>query len=167
MTKEFKPQESASKPEPMTSNQAAHQTRQMFDLVFNSYLSGRAAMAAELDPSRSRAITIDAECKYPENLSIQDFRYMWLRNGVAQRVVSVFSEECGSRDPEVYQKEGATETDWDIKLDEINDEFQLWSMLEELDVMSGIGCFGIMLLGLNDGNCLLYTSDAADDAPRV
>jgi hypothetical protein len=138
-------------PPPPTVNQVAHENKALMTLVFNSYLSGRAALAKELDPSRSRAITIDAECKYPETLNINDFRYMWLRNGVAQRVVSSYSEECWTTDPEVYEKEGPDETPWDEALDELDDEFQLWSTLEELDVYSGIGCFGIMLIGIDDG----------------
>jgi uncharacterized protein len=123
---------------------------QIFQLMFNSYLSGRAAMAAALDPSRSRAITIDSECKYPEVLTINDFKYMWERNGVAQKVVSIYPEECWTNDPEVYENEKPKQTDWDISLDDIVSEHQLWATLEELDVLSGIGCFGVMVIGLDD-----------------
>lgn len=139
---------------------------QVFQLMFNSYLSGRAAMAQSLDPSRSRALTIDAECKYPENLTIQDFKYMWERNGVAQKVVSIYPEECWTNDPEVYEDEKPKQTPWDLELHDIVSDHQLWATLEELDVMSGIGCFGVMVIGLDDGKGLNEPVEGIENESR-
>lgn len=126
----------------------------LWGLVLNSMMSSRALLAAQMDPSRSRQLTTDAECKYPEKLILGDYQRMWNRFGVARRVVSLEAEECWSDDPDVYESNDPGETPWEEALQDLLDRFQLWSVLEEADILSGIGCYSIILFGLNDGKDL-------------
>lgn len=98
---------------------------------------------------------LDRECGYPPAISIPAFRLMWDRFGPAARVTGVYPDECWSVYPEIYENEQAKLSKWEkawLRLTEY--PTNIWSYLHRVDHMSGIGHYGILLLGFDDGNDL-------------
>jgi len=97
---------------------------------------------------------IDVECGYPKEIKMEQYSYMYDREGVASRVVGVMPEDSWSVDPLVYEDEEADETDFEEGWGKLQESKNLYHYLHRIDVLSGIGKFGVLLLGLNDGGKL-------------
>ena len=106
------------------------------------------------------------DCGYPRELSCEDYRDMYDRFGPAQRVVNILPDESWQSIPEVCENEdpedvtefeqawkdtckGLRGKSW-FKGGE-NQSNPMWEHLRRADRLSGIGSFGVVLLGLDDG----------------
>jgi len=125
-------------------------TTQFANLIRNAYTSRQAWLRKLLDPRRD----LDLECGYPAALTTADYYQLWLRGDIAARVVSVIPEETWSDDPDVYETEDAEETEFEKAWTELNKRLSVFSYLLRADVLSGIGRFGVVLIGLDDGAAL-------------
>jgi len=117
------------------------------------------------DPRRS----INDECGYPatESLSPRDYQQLYERNEIAARVVEILPKESWQVVPEVYEAERGQvttpfEQDWDALgrgLRSVGGQSwyaeekgsPVWEHLIRADILSGIGQYGAVLLGLDDG----------------
>lgn len=120
---------------------------ELYGLVENAMIRRSNLLQTILDPTKD----IDTECGYPQTISAEHYRYMYDREGIAARVVSVYPEECWAVDPNVYDVEDPEESDFKKALKEFDRKFNLWSVLQQADEVSGIGQFGVLLIGLGDG----------------
>ena len=95
---------------------------------------------------------LDKECKYPvETLDL--YHRLYAREGLATRVVDVYPDECWAVYPEVYESETPTEKTrferaWSDLL--TTRDLNPWHHLHRADRLSGIGRYGVVLLGLSD-----------------
>lgn len=104
-----------------------------------------------------------------DHINPQWYRTLYDTFSVANRICRLLPAETWQAPPSVYEDEDADsvtefEEAWDNlpkglasggqtwHLDENGSS--IWSYLEDLDVLSGIGSFGVMLLGLDDGKNL-------------
>lgn len=113
--------------------------------VFNYMMSG------------SIPVDVDKECGYPIVITAGDYRRIYDREGPGARAISIFSEACWDSDPEVIESEDSEdESDFEKAVTAYADDpnISLFSFLERLDIESGIGRFGAMLLGIDDGKAL-------------
>ncbi len=109
-------------------------------------LSTRTQLIRQLmDPRRD----MDSECGYITDPQPDDFHNMYEREGVARRVVGIWPEECWQVEPEVWETEEPEDTAFEKAWKKLANNFHLYSEMSEADVMSGIGRFGIILLGLS------------------
>jgi hypothetical protein len=97
---------------------------------------------------------VDTACKYLLNITIQDYRTMFDRLGLARRAVEIWPDECWQMSPNVYEHKDPKLTDFEKAWNDLQTEFAMCSLLHRADVLSGIGAFGIVLLGINDGKQL-------------
>ena len=133
-----------------------------FENLVGNVMSARSELFRRLfDPRRD----IDDECGYPrDGLSAQDYYALFDRDPIANRVVEVYPKESWQVQPEVYEDESpksATEFEevWDGLGRHLNqgsyyqDEAggPIWEMLLRADILSGIGQYGAVFLGLDDG----------------
>ena len=101
---------------------------------------------------QSNGKDINAECEYPTVITPAMYQEMYDREGVAARVVDVWPDETWAMLPEVYETEDAkTETAFEKAWEELEEAFHLYSVLTRADRLSGIGRFGIILFGIDDG----------------
>jgi hypothetical protein len=119
-------------------------------LTTNLLMERQLWLRRQLDPRRN----IDQECGHPELLQVADFKQAFLRGDVAKRVVTLLPEESWSDTPDIYETEDEEETEFEKAWMELEDQLQVLSMLERVDTLSGIGRFGILLLGIGDGATL-------------
>jgi hypothetical protein len=142
------------------------------ELVRNAVLSRTELIKHWMDPRRS----VDDECGYPatEELTIENYKHLYNREPIATKTVNVLPRECWRSTPEVVEvanseEETEFETAWKdlgkgLNLEtETKDEEQaswfedeeegsspIWEYLERADRLSGIGHYGVILLGLDD-----------------
>lgn len=115
-----------------------------------------------LDPRRD----IRDECGYPKDrVSAHDYATQFDEDPIANRVVSVWPSETWLSDPTVYEMEANRiqtefEYDWAHVGDNLYEDRNfyaseqgsiVWPMCRAADVQSGIGHYGMLLLGLDDG----------------
>jgi len=97
---------------------------------------------------------INYECGYPETLTIFDYQAMFDREGVGARVVMLFPEECWNVTPEIVETEDTQESKFEKAWKDLEQKHQIWHYLQRLDILCGIGQYGVLLLGINDGKDL-------------
>lgn len=120
----------------------------MRDAVINASLSRATLMNKLLDPRRD----IDLECGYPPGeISTEQFKKMYDREGIATRVVKLMPMETWAMVPKLVENEDKEDTEFEKAWTDLDKKHHLWSMLARIDRLSGIGRYGILLLGLNDG----------------
>lgn len=122
----------------------------VFDLLTNESLMRSTLLNKLIDDRRD----IDNECGYPKSLTSDQYKIMYDREGVATRVVSIYPEESWVVDPEIVESEGSKDTVFEGAWKDLQDDKNIYSYLYKIDEISGIGQFGIILLGINDGKDL-------------
>lgn len=114
-----------------------------------------------LDPRRS----IEDECGLPAQISLDNYRDMYQRDAVATRVVEFWPKECWAITPEIFEDEDPEvstpfEEAWEDVGKQLRGEHSwlksedgnpVWELLARADELSGIGSFGVILLGFDDG----------------
>ncbi len=135
-------------------------------LVNATVMSRQAFYQKMLDPRRS----IDDECGYPSSLNggpygVEIYEELYARESVANRVVQVYPKETWQVQPSVYEVEDpAVTTRFEKAWNELGTRLcsgpswykgmegsPVWEYLLRADILSGIGHFGILLLGIDDG----------------
>jgi hypothetical protein len=122
-----------------------------FNRMVANLVVSRANLLRQLtDPRRDYA----AEFGHPEEASVELYGRLFESDAYANRVVSVYPDECWSSPPEVYDSEDAGETPWEKAVAGLEFRVGLMSAMHDADVKSGIGGFGVTFLGLDDGKDL-------------
>lgn len=117
------------------------------ELVENAVLMRREFLQKLVDPNRD----IDKECGYPPSLEDADYKGFTDRHGIASRVVSVFPEESWKRRPDIYESEDGKKTAFEIALEKLETDHSLNHYMERIDILSGRGHYGVLLIGIDDG----------------
>lgn len=138
------------------------------NLVQNEFLSRGAFIQRWMDPRRD----LNKECGYPETYEITSEKWQdyYERHPIAARVVELFPSECWQITPDVYESDDPNETtpfeqglkELAVSLRGSNSFYRpeeevvhpLWEFCKRADILSGIGQFGVMLLGFDDGKSL-------------
>lgn len=139
--------------------------REFLGMVQNEFLTRGAFIQRWMDPRRDYF----RECGYPETYEITADKWQeyYERHPIACRVVELFPTECWQVTPDVYEDDDPGVTtpfeqglkDLAIALRGQNSYYKpeeevvhpLWEYCRRLDILSGIGQFGVMLLGFDDG----------------
>jgi hypothetical protein len=130
-----------------------------------TYSSRRMIGQYDLDPR----VSVEDECGFPpidRQVNPLIYRSLWERNCIAMRVVNVYPKESWQVQPQVYETEqGDQPTEFEDAWDCLGKQLviggqgwhsqehgsPIWEYLLRADILSGIGQYGIILLGLDDG----------------
>lgn len=139
-------------------------TNEMLDELVANATMLRAEFMRKFGDARRN---INAECGYPETSAItpQHLQDLHDRDPIAARVNQLMARECWEVTPNVYEDEdGETATEfeqaWDAlgrglrgEKSKFRDEegSAIYEYLKRADELSGIGSFGVVLLGFDDG----------------
>jgi len=164
------------------TNNREFQTRFM-ELVQNEFLTRGSFIQRWMDPRRD----INKECGYPETYEITSEKYQeyYERHSIAARVVELMPTECWQITPEVYEDDDPNNTtpfeqafkDLAVHLRGAHSFFKaeeevvhpIWEACRRLDILSGIGQYGVMLLGFDDGLSLNQPVDGwvEEEIPNI
>jgi len=119
-------------------------------LLQNAITSRRAGLERLLNIEKD----INYECGYPQNIAIEDYKAMYDREGIGNRVVRLLPGESWTMLPTIEENQDTEETDFEKVFKELDKKFHLFHYMKRIDVLSGIGQFGILLMGISDGKQL-------------
>lgn len=133
------------------------------------YVSNLTSIRRLLERTSDPRRDIDAECGFPKDgdLTANYFRGKYDRDAIANRVVQLLPKETWQVQPRIYESEDAEtatpfEEAWDALARNLRgrswykDEAgsPVWEILKRADILSGIGHYGIILIGIDDGKQL-------------
>ncbi len=124
--------------------------------LLGNYLATRALIPygsrdAEIDQGD---LDINKECRYPEDPDVYHYRSLYEREGVAQRINDVYPDECFSLYPDLYQTEASRVTTFERSWETMLDDMDPWGELHRFDRLMGLGRYGVLLYGFDDGRDL-------------
>jgi len=141
--------------------------------VQNQMLARSEFIQKFMDPRRD----YNAECGYPDNVNqfkAEEYEDLYEREPIACRVVQLYPKECWQVIPEVFEDQSSeVETEFEKAWVELcaslsagskyEDEQgnAIWEYLYRTDLLAGIGSWGILLLGFDDGRMLQEPVDGA------
>lgn len=140
--------------------------RRMMGIILNATTQARSKLASMmgLDPTNR---DLNKECGYPSEATPDLYKAWFDREGLATRVVNVYPNECMAEYPDVRETEDENVTTpfelavESMMAEQVSEEGDLaegelnpMHHLHRVDQLSGIGRFGVLLLGLDDGNLL-------------
>jgi uncharacterized protein len=132
------------------------------EVVFNALVSKNRQLLAPrswapgLDPPER---DLDRECGYPTNPDIGYYKLLYDRVGVAGRTVNIWPDECLAGHPDLAENLKKRKTSFERRAEEVIDQTLLWHYVQRADRLSGIGQYGVLLLGLDDGRDLSETAE--------
>lgn len=93
---------------------------------------------------------------FPQTLQFQHYWAFYTREGVATKVVDIPVDSCWQKPPELRELgdegvEKANDTKFETEWKELVKKRKIWHYLTRIDKLSGIGKFGVLLMGFNDG----------------
>ena len=95
---------------------------------------------------------LDTALGYPTEIKLEDYDLLYERGDIASRIVNIYPDECWRATPEVYDSEDADDTPfqhaWRDLLD--NNDLKVLYWLHRLDRLSGVGHYGILVMGFKD-----------------
>lgn len=118
-----------------------------------SSLISRASLYSQISLDGSDR-NLDKDAGYPTEISVEQYRKMYDREGVAQRVVNVYPDECWALDPIIKENEEDDLTPFEEAWKLLVDERNAVHYLHRADRISGIGRYGVILIGIDDGRPL-------------
>ena len=148
-----------------TSNQELNQLRTNVAMLAANVLLSRTMWFRQFAENDCK--DIDTECGYPIDISREVYKRKYLRDDVAARVVNLYPEECWVEDPQIYEQEDEEETEFEKAWDKLQRDHRLFAMFQRVDILSGIGRFGVLLLGLSDGKPLNQPVEGVDETGKV
>lgn len=132
--------------------------------VNNLLMMPRDSFRRMFDPRRD----IEAECghpRYSESIGQDEYTHLWERDAIARRVVRVLPKESWQVQPSVYESgDPEVKTPFEKAWAELGTSLRggdsyhaeeqgspVWEALKRADEVSGIGHYGVIFLGLDDG----------------
>jgi hypothetical protein len=123
-------------------------TEKQAQLVMNDYLIQRSALFASVLDNKHK---INKDCGYPDKLGPNEYAQLYEREGLATRAVNILPEESWKFDPEIIETDDLDkETDFEKSWLALEEQLGMYALMERADKLSGVGRFGVILLGLND-----------------
>lgn len=156
---------SRTTPDALAVNAMVAENRRIELNLAHNVLTMRQEMFRKLfDPRRD----IDDECGYPKEPTVDEYQRLYERDPIARRVVEVWPRECWLVTPLVYEDEdGDAETEFEVAWDRLAKDLRgehsryrdeagssVWDYLMRADIQAGIGSYGVILLGFDDGRSL-------------
>lgn len=133
------------------------------EILFNAMMQRSELLQKLLDPRRD----LKVECGYPDGgMEPNGYRELYDEDPIGNRVVNVMPKESWKNEPEVYEDEDSEattefETAWELLANSLRgrswyrgqgeEGSPIWEYLRRADELSGVGGFGVLLLGLDDG----------------
>jgi len=135
--------------------------RSVMGLVANSVIDSRHSLMQQINGGEQR--DLDRELGYPKDIKIEDYKQQFSRGGIGSRVVKIEPDESWIVTPLIAENQEDTNTEFEEVWSEFEEKFQPFYYLHRGDILSGIGRFGILLIGIDDGKKLRQPVKGLDE----
>jgi uncharacterized protein len=86
---------------------------------------------------------------YPRTVGAPEFFSVYSRQDIAGRIVDAGPDATWREQPTVKPKDAEADTPWQIDFEKFAEKFDLWGTLCRLDRLTGVGHYGVLMLGLD------------------
>lgn len=108
----------------------------------------RAGFARNANVTFNGTRDMNAVLGYRKTLTVEDFRFRYKRNSIAGRVVEAMPKATWRGGGEIIESENPKEiTDFEKAWIDLSKRLKIWSTFARADILSGIGRYGIILIG--------------------
>lgn len=116
---------------------------------------------------------------YPRELTTSDYRQLYERGGIAERIVEAFPRATWAGGAAVIEDGTISDnTPWEDDVEQLFIKHNLWARILRADILAQLGQYGILLIGapgdmalplgrLSSPDSLLYFNSLPDDRARV
>jgi len=94
------------------------------------------------------------ECGYPDSLEVKRYKEFYDRWGIATRAVQIWPLECWQVSPNIFENKDTDSSEFESAFKALQIKLSLFAFLNRIDILSGIGRYGILFMGFNDGKKL-------------
>lgn len=123
--------------------------------VVNSVMTSRNALATKLGQQFDGNRLIYNECGYPLNPQFQEYYSRYTRQDIARRIVNAYPDATWRDAPDVFDDENEdVETPFEKEWKALVKRVRLFHHFRRLDRITGIGHYGVLFLGFDDGENL-------------
>ncbi len=150
MVKKKPPKKTA--PKPMTANQEQRQQEHfaaMASILLEGSLSGRANILSRLGKSYGGDRDVYEALGYPTVIGFNDYAARYERQDIAARIIEARPDPTRRKPPEIVENE-KEETAFEKAWNDLVKNESVYHYLNRVDILSGIGQYGVLLIGLND-----------------
>lgn len=140
----------------ITSNQREYLQKEIGRILFANSLGGRmefakkAGMFGQFGGHRQ----IREIAGYTTTPSFENYLEAYNYQDVAARVIETYPDHTWITAPEVYEVEDSTNTRFEDDWNDLVRERQVVAHLRRLDILAGIGRFGLLVIGVDDNQSL-------------
>lgn len=134
----------------VTSAMLVNRLKDKLATMTANFLLSRSSLTSNSQNERWAKLDLEAGYIQGDPTALQ-YRQMYNQEGIATRIVSVLSDECWAVEPLNYETEDNRKTTYERELEQFVADHDLWYWCQQLDEISGIGHFGIMVIGVDDG----------------
>ena len=118
--------------------------------VLASAILSRANLAAKLGQQFGGDRDLYKSLGYPTNLTYDDYWAQYSRQDIAKAIIDRPVKATWQGQLELIESEDAEKTVFEQSWYDLNKKFKLRSLLSRVDRLTGIGRYGVLLLGLDD-----------------
>lgn len=130
----------------MSRKDRAKKRRKLQANAADSVLGRRAQLAQRAGQHFGGARDLYEVLGYPRTLGVQDFASAYQRGDLASRIVDAYPDATWREAPEIKAEQGFQDAFWALEK-----RVELLSALTRLDRLTGLGHYGVLLLGLDGG----------------
>jgi len=125
------------------------------ELVNRMTLAYRSSNYTDIGVTHNGARDLYTILGYKKDLEYKDYAWRYERQDIATRIVQAFPLASWSINPRISESDTPTpDTEFEKKFNEITIKNKVFNYLTRLDINSGVGRYGIMILGFADGKKL-------------
>ena len=128
-------------PKRMSNARLSAQIRDACDLL------SRIEFARRIGSTHDQARDLWEEAGYPRNLTYRDYQERYERGDISQTIVELPAKKAWQTEPTVEDLQSER---WTAEFQRMADRLQLWNRMQRAHVLSRIGRYGVLLLGLDD-----------------
>lgn len=120
--------------------------------LINRDIASRAAMMGLIDKTHNQTRDLYKVFGYKKNVQVEEYIGRFMRQDIANRIVSAYPSSCWSNLPKITDdKTEVDESEFEIQVNKLFKNKKLLSYIKRLDILSGLGHFGVMFIGVRDG----------------
>lgn len=110
---------------------------------------------------------LESQCHFILKPTVNDYKKYFDFDGATTRAISVFPDECWAEPPDIYETQKQYNTSFEKRYTDLNERHSISAYFHKLDVKSGIGHYGGLLIGLDDGKDPSEPVDTMDPVTGV
>lgn len=122
--------------------------REMF-AAMASFIQGRTELMKKMGISYGQQRDLYETLGWVRKPEFENYWSRYKRTSIGRRLVNIYPKSCWKKPPTISENDKPELTEFEKSFSEFNDKYHLYKILKRLDILSGIGWYGVLLLGFS------------------